>query len=100
MSVYMSLRMTADPEKVRQATQENKDMFMAISDRAKQQGCIHHTFASENGSVVVMDEWESREAFQKFFESDEDIPKLMQQAGVTSQPEIHFYEPMRLGDEF
>ena len=100
MSVYLSLRFDADPEKVRQATQENKDMFLAIADRAKGMGCIHHTFASENGAVVVMDEWESREAFQKFFEGDPDIPKIMQAAGVTSQPETHFYEPMRLGDEF
>lgn len=100
MSVYISLRISADPEKVRQVTQENKDTFLGIADRAKGMGCIHHTFASEDGSVIVMDEWESREAFQKFFESDQDIPKLMQQAGVTSEPEIRFYEPMNLGDEF
>lgn len=100
MSVYVSLRINVDPENVRKVAQENNDTLKGISERAKGMGCIHHTFASENGSVVVMDEWESREAFQKFFESDEDIPKLMQAAGVTSQPEIHFYEPMGLGDEF
>jgi heme-degrading monooxygenase HmoA len=100
VSVYMSLRLNVDPENVRKVAQENNDTLKGISERAKGMGCIHHTFASENGSVVVMDEWESREAFQKFFESDEDIPKLMQAAGVTSEPEIHFYEPMNLGDEF
>ena len=49
---------------------------------------------------MVIDEWESQEGFQAFFEHDEDIPKLMQEAGVTSEPEISFYKPLDTGDEF
>jgi hypothetical protein len=100
MSVYMSLRMQADPARLEEAARENQDTLLAIADRAKGQGCIHHTFAARDSEVIVMDEWESEEAFQRFFEADPDIPSLMQKAGVSGEPEIKFYRPLRLGDEF
>jgi heme-degrading monooxygenase HmoA len=100
MSVYMSLRMKADGSRLEEVARENQDMLQAIAERARGQGCIHHTFAQRDGEVVVMDEWESEDAFRRFYDADEDVPKLMQQAGVQSEPEISFYRPMRLGDEF
>jgi heme-degrading monooxygenase HmoA len=100
MSVYMSLRVKADPARLEEVARDQHDLLMAIAERAKGQGAIHHTFAATDGDVVVMDEWESEGAFQRFFESDPDIPKLMQAAGASGEPEINFYRPLKLGDEF
>jgi heme-degrading monooxygenase HmoA len=100
MSVYMSLRINADPARLEEVAAGNRDMLLAIAQRAREAGCIHHTFAAADGEVVVMDEWESAEAFQRFFEAEEDVPKLLEQVGVEGQPEPSFYRPLRLGDEF
>ena len=77
MSVYMSLRVKADPARLEQVARENQDMLQAIAERARGQGAIHHTFAATDGEVVVMDEWDSEESFQRFFQADPDIPKLV-----------------------
>jgi len=50
--------------------------------------------------VVVMDEWESQEAFEKFFNGNKDVEKVMSDMGVQSEPEIHFYRPLDTGDQF
>jgi hypothetical protein len=100
VSVYISMRVEADAGRFKQVTEENKEKFLAIAERAKQQGCIHHTFGTSNGEVIVIDEWESPEAFEKFFESEDDIRELMSKAGITAEPEFGYYRPMNLGDEF
>jgi heme-degrading monooxygenase HmoA len=100
VSVYMSLRVKADADRFEQYAQENAELMRSITDNAKSLGCIHHTFAREDGDVVVMDEWESRDAFEKFFNGNEDVAKVMQDMGVQSDPEIHFYKPLETGDQF
>src|SRR3954469_24603945 len=100
MSVYMSLRLKADPAKLEAVAADNQEMLQAIAERARAAGCIHHTFAASDGEVIVMDEWESAEAFQRFFAAEEDVAKLMQEVGAQGQPEPSFYRPLRLGDEF
>jgi heme-degrading monooxygenase HmoA len=100
MSVYMSLRLKADPAKMEEVAAQNQEMLQAIAERARAAGCVHHTFAAGDGEVIVMDEWESPEAFQRFFEAEQDVPKLMEQVGVEGQPEPTFYRPLGLGDEF
>jgi quinol monooxygenase YgiN len=100
VSVYMSLRVKADPGKLEQFARENPGKLQAISERAKGLGCIHHRFAADDGDVVVMDEWESQEAFEKFFNGAEDVGEVMQAVGVQSEPEVSFYRPLETGDEF
>jgi len=100
VSVYMSLRVKADADKFERYAKENADFINGIAENAKSHGCIHHTFAAENGDVVVMDEWDSREAFEKFFNDNQDVAKVMQDMGVQSDPEIHFYRPLDTGDQF
>jgi quinol monooxygenase YgiN len=100
VSVYMSLRVKADADKFESYAKEHADVLKGIADNAKSLGCIHHTFAAENGDVVVMDEWESQEAFEKFFNDNQEVAKVMQDMGVQSDPEIHFYRPLDTGDQF
>ena|SRR5215212_9642304 len=100
MSVMIEARFDADASRVEQAARDNHDTLMAIVDRAKEQGCLHHRFYAENGSVVIVDEWESPEAFSKFFEGDPDIPTIMGAAGVSSPPDVHVLRPMNVDDSF
>jgi quinol monooxygenase YgiN len=100
VSVYMSLRVKADADKMERFAQEHEDLMRKITDEAKSLGCIHHTFAAEDGDVIVMDEWESREAFEKFFNDNSDVQMVMSEVGAQSEPEIHFYRPLDTRDQF
>ena len=99
MSTIVILRMKGDPEELEQIAREDPGRMPKILDHAKQHGVIHHRFFGAGDEIIVVDEWESQEGFEKFFEHDEDIPPLMQDAGVTSEPEISFYRPLETGDE-
>jgi quinol monooxygenase YgiN len=101
VSVYMSLRVKADRAKFEElAAGEWRDRILAVAERGKSMGAIHHRFAASDGDLVVIDEWESREQFERFFNSTPEIAEFMQAVGVTSEPEISFYEPLQVGDEF
>jgi heme-degrading monooxygenase HmoA len=102
MSVTMMLRVKADPERVREVINSDPARIEAINARAKELGAIHHRFTAnvDGTEVVVVDEWESPEAFQKFFEASPDIGQMMQEIGVTSEPEITFWNELPTNDAF
>jgi hypothetical protein len=100
MSVLMTLTIQADPAKWEQVAQENAELLQRITDQAKGMGCIHHRFVGGDGIVMVIDEWDAPESFQKFFENNPDIPGLMKQAGVTSDPDIKIWNTLDTRDEF
>ena len=66
---------------------------------AKKAGAIHHQFVAGDGEVLVVDEWDSAESFEKFF-SDPRIAGLMQSAGVAGPPEISVFQVMDSPDRF
>jgi hypothetical protein len=100
MSYLMILRVKADPDALARAAEESGDTFRGIAERAKGRGAIHHDFYAGDGEVLVVDEWESPEAFQSFFEDEgPNIGPLMQAAGA-EPGEPSFYRKMSLGDEF
>ena len=74
----------------------------AISERAKGKGALSHRFyANADGSgALVVDEWESAEAFQQFFAESQDIGAMMGEAGVTSEPEASFWRQLDTPDTF
>jgi quinol monooxygenase YgiN len=100
MSVMMMVRFDADADSIERAARDNHDTLMAIGARAKEQGCVHHRFYADNGNVVVIDEWESPEAFQRFYDGDPDIPTIMGAAGVTSAPDVRVLQPLAVDDDF
>jgi hypothetical protein len=53
----------------RRAT-ENPDMMRSIAERANEPGPIAQRFyASENGQIMVVDEWPDSGSFQRFFQA-------------------------------
>ena len=101
MSVLMTLRARGNAEELERRTAANPDGMRALLERARENGLIGHRFyGSEDGQIMVVDEWPDPQSFQQFFESERgQIEPMMQQAGVTSEPEITFWRKLDTHDE-
>src|SRR5436309_11566067 len=101
MSIIMTLRAKGDPSKMEQAAASDPDRMRSIAGQAKEHGVIAHRFyGSEDGSILVVDEWPDPESFQRFFESQRsEIEPLMRDAGVAAEPEITFWRKLETNDE-
>ncbi len=100
MSVMMVMRVEGDSERFRSFIQTQGDVLRAIADDAQNKGCLHHRFAIGDGYVLVIDEWESPEAFRGFFEGNEEIPRAMAESGARGEPQITFAEAVESPDMF
>jgi heme-degrading monooxygenase HmoA len=101
MAVLMTLRLQGDPSKVEEYASQNQDKMAEIAERGRAAGATSHRFyGSDDGTILVVDEWDSPESFRAFFEADEDIPAMMQSVGVTSEPEVTFWRKLTTYDEF
>jgi hypothetical protein len=101
MSVIMTLQLQGDPQKLEELAAQNPDRMRAIADQAKEHGLIAHRFyGSDDGRVMVIDEWPDPGSFQSFFEQARpEIDPLLQQAGVTSEPQVTFWRKLETHDE-
>ena len=100
MSVFMILRVPGDPDTFERYASGNADMLQRIAEAGKAAGAIRHAFGGGEGEIIVVDEWPDEGSFQRFFESQPEIPRLMQEGGVTGAPQISFYRKLDTGDEF
>jgi heme-degrading monooxygenase HmoA len=100
MSVLMILRSKADVAKFEEYARQNSEVINRIAEDGKSKGALHHRFYAGDGELVVMDEWESEEAFQAFFSSQQEIPQVMQAAGAQGEPSIEFLRPLETSDAF
>jgi hypothetical protein len=98
MSVLVTMPVEADTGKVMQFLDSGADRMRGVRDAAQAADCLHHRFGVSDGYVVVADERETSEAFQRFFESDPDLPGMMRDAGAQSQPEMSFSEAVSSPD--
>jgi hypothetical protein len=101
MSVIMTLRAKGDPKELERRAAGNPDAISAISDRARQHGCIAHRFyGSDDGQIMVVDEWPDQQSFETFFgEMQSEIEPLMRDIGVKSAPEVTFWRKLDSHDE-
>ena len=101
MSVIMTMRLNADPKRLEGYAEANPDRIRGIADRGKEHGVIAHRFyGTDDGQVMVVDEWPDAESFQAFFEAERDqIQAVMDAAGVTSEPEVTFWRKLETDDE-
>lgn len=100
MSVVMTMRVNADTEAFRNFVRSNVDLLMGISEDARSNGCIHHQTAVGDGYVMVIDEWETADAFMGWFKDNEAVARVMGEAGVQGEPEISIGEALKSPDEF
>src|SRR5256885_4601845 len=101
MAVIMTLRVKGDPRKLEERAAQDPEGMRSIAERAKDHGLIAHRFyGSEDGQIMVVDEWPDPGSFQTFFEeSRSEIEPLMREVGVTADPEITFWRKLESHDE-
>ena len=99
MSVYMTLRVKADPNRLQAMYEADPERFADVARKGESMGATYHRFAASEDEILVIDEWPTEEAFHAFFDSTPEIPKIMADAGVSSEPTITFHRRLDLGDD-
>jgi hypothetical protein len=101
MSVIMTLRTKGDPQKLEERAAQNPEGMRSIAERAKEHGLIAHRFyGSEDGQIMVVDEWPDPGSFQRFFASvQSEIEPMMQEVGATGEPEVIFWRKLETHDD-
>ena len=100
MSVLVVGKFVGDTAVFRQALVDRADEFVAIGERAKTVGAIHHRFGIGDGFVVVIDEWESADQFNAFF-SDPELQQFIAEIGAAGgPPDLTFSEAVSSADQF
>jgi quinol monooxygenase YgiN len=101
MSTIVTIWFQGDPDQLERYADEHTERIKSVSERAKGYGVIAHRFyGSEDGQIMVVDEWPDAESFQAFFEAERDqIQAVMDAAGVTSEPEVTFWRKLETDDE-
>ncbi len=102
MSVLMTMVFKGDAAALEEYAANNEAAMRAIVDHAVEHGLIAHRFyASDNGQIMVVDEWPDAESFQHFFAHMADqIGPLMHAAGVTEEPNPVFWRKLDARDDY
>ncbi|KAA1419506.1 hypothetical protein F0U44_13850 [Nocardioides humilatus] len=101
MSVLVTVKVAADVELFQKSLDARGDEFVAISQRGKAAGAIHHEFGVGPDYVLVIDEWDTAENFEAFFTSPELQAFIPTIGGDTSvPPEITFATALDSLDKF
>jgi hypothetical protein len=100
MSVLVTIKFQGDTAVFRQALADRAEEFVKMSERGRSSGAIHHRFGVGDGFVLVVDEWQSADDFQRFF-SDPELQSFIGSAGAAPvPPEITITEAIASPDEF
>jgi quinol monooxygenase YgiN len=86
MSVLVIATIAGDTAKFTQSLTERAGEFEKIAADARANGAIHHRFGVGDGTVVIVDEWETAEQFQRFFSAPELQAFVASVGGDTSSP--------------
>ena len=100
MSVLIAFKVQGDTAKFRAALTDRADEFVAIADRARAAGAIHHRFGLGDGFVFVVDEWETPEQFETFFSDPELQAFIGSVGGAAGPPELTVSEAISSPDQF
>jgi quinol monooxygenase YgiN len=100
MSVLVIAKFQGDTVKFRTSLTERADEFAKIADQARAAGGVHHRFGVGDGYVVVNDEWESVEHFQRFFANPELQAFIGSVGGAPAPPEITVAEAVASPDQY
>ena len=100
MSVLVIGKFKGDIAKFRASLTERAAEYASIAERAKAAGGIHHRFGVGDGYIVVSDEWESAEAFEKFFANPELMAFIGSVGAAPEPPEMVVAEAVASPDQY
>ena len=93
MSVTVTIRFpVADVAKAIEGLQANAEFLEQISESTKGAGLIHHRFVAGDGELMVIDQWDTAEQFQSFFDGNPQVAEVMGSIGMTGPPTASVYE--------
>jgi hypothetical protein len=100
MSVLIIGKFKGDTARFQQALVDRAGEFAKIAGQSKAVGAVHHRFGVGDGYVLVVDEWESAEHFQKFM-ADPDLQAFIGSVGGAPEPpEVIVAEAISSPDQF
>jgi quinol monooxygenase YgiN len=100
VSVLIVGKFQGDTATFRQALADRADEFAEIADNARAAGAIHHRFGVGDGFVMIVDEWESVDHFQKFM-ANPDLQAFIGSVGAApAPPELIMAEAITSPDQF
>ena len=101
MSVIVTLQMHGDPDRLEAYASENEESVRGIADKAKQHGLVAHRFyGSDDGQIMVVDEWPDAQSFQRFFEEmGTQIGPMFEAVGVSEEPRPRFWRKLETHDD-
>lgn len=101
MSVIVTIEFPAAAQIVEKVIHDNGDTMTAISKDGRRHGALHHQFVENpDGRAVVIDEWPDEESFRQFFATQQDIPRIMAESGVTEAPVVTVHRVLDTPDRF
>ncbi len=97
--VLMIMRAPMEAARLEELAKRDPNPFEQVRDRALRVGGLrrHRIFATDS-EVIVVDEWDSPEDFQKFISESPEVQQVFAELGVT-QPDITFARELNLGDD-
>ena len=100
MSVLVIGKFQGDTAKFTQSLVDRAAEFEKIATAARGAGAVHHLFGVGDGSVVIVDEWESVEEFEKFM-ANPDLQAFIGSVGADpGPPEVIVAEAITSPDQF
>ena len=99
MSVLVITKVHGDTGTFRESLTSRADEYEKFGERAKAAGGLHHRFGVGDGFVVVLDEWETVEAFQQFM-ANPDLQAFIGSVGGQSEPEVTVAEAVTSADQY
>ncbi len=100
MSVIVVGKFQGDNAVFRRSLTERAGEFEKWRDQARAAGAIHHRFGVGDGYVVIVDEWESMDRFERFFANPE-LQAFVGSIGANpGPPEMIISEATASPDEF
>jgi hypothetical protein len=93
MSVVVTVRIpVADVAAAIEGLQGRGEFLGKISEIAKGSGMLHHRFVAGDGEIIALDEFETAEQFQSFFDANSEIADVMASIGMTGPPTVSVYQ--------
>lgn len=93
MSVVVTIHIpVADVAAAIKGLRDNAEFLEEITEATKSDGMIHHRFLAGDGELLVIDEWDSTEQFQRFFDGNPKVAEVMVSCGANGAPEISVFE--------
>jgi hypothetical protein len=99
MSVLVTMKVQGDTDQFRRFLETEGDRLRGIAQTARDAGAIHHRFGIGDGFVVVVDEWDSAESFQRFISGDE-VVAVIGEMGAQGEPTVDISEAVDSPDQF